>query len=80
MKMSEHIERMRKYPPDTEIVEIVWLDEDVEYQAESMNIELTKEEVGHVIDLLSSHHDANYGINWDTIGCEIDNVVGQREE
>lgn len=74
MKITEFIERLNEYPVDTEVVDVLWTDEDVKMQASDMGMELTKEEMGKACGLLSKYHDAEYGINWDNISFIINEV------
>ena len=52
-----------------------WHEDDVRTQADNMDIELTDDEVNHVMTILEDT-DANLGINWDTIQIAINNVCG----
>ena len=51
-----------------------WHEDDVRTQADNMDIELTDDEVNHVITFLEDT-DANLGINWDSIQIAINHVI-----
>lgn len=53
-----------------------WSKKDIKVQARKQYIELTKNEVREVADLLSASFDANSGINWDVISGCINEVKG----
>ena len=61
---------------------IVWMDEDVRTrEIELQNPPwppLTDTEVECVLDYMETNHDANYGINWDTVDDAIKVIVEQR--
>jgi hypothetical protein len=76
MKPADFAKRILALDPDTEIVDMYWCGEDVRHQADELGIELTDEQVADVISLLSSKHDANIGINWETISYWI-HVINQ---
>ena len=52
-----------------------WDGDDVQSVAESMDIELTDDQVLSVMQLIVKAHDANIGINWDAIGSAIDTIL-----
>ena len=52
-----------------------WDGDDVQSVAESMDIELTDDQVLAVMQLIVKAHDANIGINWDAIGSAIDTIL-----
>jgi len=52
-----------------------WHIEDVMGQAENMGIELTEDQAIEVLYWLAKCHDANYGINWDSIDSAIQFVT-----
>ena len=51
-------------------ISIIWSIEDVQ----DVNDGLTNEEAFEVLKALRRHHDANYGINWDTIRAAISHM------
>ena len=44
----------------------------------SLDSELTNDECCKVLGLADESHDANIGINWDTLGCYIEQVKAMR--
>ena len=55
------------------IIEIKWCTEDVIWQADNMDIELTEEQADDILYDLAHYHDASIGINWDVISFHIEN-------
>jgi hypothetical protein len=53
-------------------IEIKWSTEDVIWQADNMDIELTEEQADAILDNVDHYHDASVGINWDVIETHID--------
>ena len=59
-------------------IKIVWTADDVQQTAKNMGLsELSRLEVSNILKALERHHDAEYGINWDTIEAEIQNETGR---
>jgi len=56
-------------------IEIYWNVEDVL----SLDDTLTIEECIEVLDLAQNNHDANYGINWDTLKGWIEYIKEEKE-
>lgn len=54
-------------------IEIKWSTEDVIWQADNMDIELTEEQADAILDNVDHYHDASIGINWDVISFHIEN-------
>lgn len=57
----------------------LWEIEDIESQIPEGQT-LTEEEKIRVIGFMEKYHDANCGINWDSISSAIDIVMGERTE
>jgi hypothetical protein len=56
-------------------IEIRWSTEDVIWQADNMDIELTEEQADAILDNVEHYHDASIGINWDVISFHIENFM-----
>lgn len=56
-----------------------WHEEDIRIQADNMDIELTDDELNHVMTMLEDT-DANLGINWDTIQIAINHVIENNKD
>jgi hypothetical protein len=56
-------------------ISITWYAEDINHVAEQLGHKLTPTQTGDVLSLLKHKHDANIGINWDTIEFWIREVV-----
>lgn len=54
-------------------IEIKWSTEDIVWQADNMDIELTEEQADAILDNVDHYHDASIGINWDIISFHIEN-------
>lgn len=72
-------------------VAIVWAIEDVRYQLEILNenydieLVLCDDDCMQVLERVADNHDANYGVNWDSIynaieWCFEDEIREKREE
>lgn len=48
-------------------VHIIWCTEDVLGQAKEMKVKLSKTVARKILHDLKRHHDADYGISWDSI-------------
>lgn len=72
--MSKIIDYMNNKGLKTSI-SIIWSAEDVLSKADEMGIELTGEQVADVLGYVERKHDASLGVNWDTIGYWIDEVI-----
>jgi hypothetical protein len=57
---------------------IVWSVVDVIDKAKSMEVTLTQYEAEKILYNVEKYHDASIGINWDVIGCHIDDFIQQR--
>ena len=58
---------------------IYWCKEDVENVSSSMEVSLTDEEISDVLRNVLENHDSEHGITWDTIRCEIEDIVWIRD-
>ena len=54
-----------------------WDLEDIQNQADNMDIKLSEKQAVEVMYWLAKTHDANYGINWDSIDSAIQFVTGE---
>ena len=72
-------------------IAIIWDIQDVRYQLESLNenyqieLELSDDECMEVLQRVVDNHDANYGVNWDSLYnaieyCFEDEIREKREE
>ena len=82
MKLKDFIKRLQDLnQPEMDIVDIYWCGEDVEAAAADRlePVTLTQEQIESIVDALAQNHDACNGINWDTIGYQIDYEVENNE-
>ena len=63
----------------TQKISITWAIEDVLQMAEEMDVELTDEEAGEILENIERHHDAELGISWTTIQCAIEDHMHDRK-
>ena len=56
-------------------ISIVWCIEDVIVQAEKDGNEVTKEEARKILKNIKRKHDAENGVNWITVSCEIEAFI-----
>ena len=75
MNKEDALKYLQELPADSPCVVEIWSVDDIQMQAEQMDIELTDEQAQHVLDAVDHRFDACMGINWDVIACHIDEVV-----
>ena len=56
-------------------IAIKWSTEDVLWQAEQLDLELTEDQADDILESLENRHDASVGINWDVISFHIENFL-----
>ena len=56
-------------------IAIKWCTEDVLWQADNLDIELTEEQAEDILESLGEGHDASIGINWDVISFYIEDYL-----
>jgi len=61
------------------IIRDEWSEDDITDQCEQIGEELTLDETRRVLEIIVKSHDAEIGINWNSINSAIDDVVGARE-
>jgi len=59
-------------------VGITWSKNDVKCIADFQGVILTEKEIEDVVFNLGQYHDAEIGINWDVIKCQIQMVIDER--
>ena len=58
-----------------------WHRDDIKQQAKNDKVnDLTEEEIDCILWCLYHDHDANEGINWTVISCQIDKVISERNK
>jgi hypothetical protein len=79
--LKDEIEHLKRACTPTEhLCVIIWCADDVLEVAHEKGVKLSNSEVDKILDEMENRHDANNGINWDTIKCLIDDVVDEREK
>lgn len=58
---------------------IVWQADDVIGQANERGEKCSKKEADEILDLMEQHHDAEYGISWETVNSHIDDLSERHE-
>lgn len=65
----------------TDLLSIFWNKQDIEYCAKDMlDIELTEDQISEIKYNIEQSFDAENGINWDVIKCQIQMVIDERRE
>jgi len=57
-----------------------WCEDDITDQCEQIGEELTQDETRRVLEIIVKSHDAEIGINWNSINSAIDEVLMQRDQ
>ncbi|MEC8306439.1 MAG: hypothetical protein VXZ72_01070 [Chlamydiota bacterium] len=60
-------------------INITWSTEDVLHQAKQKGVNLTEDEANEILLEMERKHDADVGINWETIDVYIDDLVDARD-
>ena len=63
---------------DKDTIAILWGVEDVQRQANTIGVKLTKEECRRVLEACLKYHDACFGLSWDDITTHIQSMFGDR--
>jgi len=56
---------------NTILIADIWFEADIEHQAKEDGVELEPGEAIQVMQVIENTHDANFGINWETISQAI---------
>jgi hypothetical protein len=79
--VKEHTERMaRYYKPDTAIAVHVWHKDDVFHVAENMGVFISSAEAEDILHNIHYRADAEIGINWEVIQCNIEFHIEERNK
>lgn len=76
----KQIEQARKVLVASGILDSFWHQDDILGAAKERGIELTKREVQDIADFIVRKHDANIGINWDTINIFTDMYLEENKK
>lgn len=79
MKVKEWIEKLQKRDPEEIIAMELWQAGDFEEAANDMDKQLTSKEIIACMNLSEISHNAEIGINWDSIQCNIESIIDDRE-
>jgi hypothetical protein len=60
-------------------ISIIWSTEDVLHQAKQKGVKLTEDEANEILLEMERKHDADIGINWETIDDYIEGLVDVRD-
>lgn len=74
MTIKELKEHLRNYPDSMPIAYALWLPDDVIETANAIGVTLNDEQIADVLHHVDNSHDANYGINWQTIESAINSL------
>ena len=65
----------------TDLLSIFWNKQDIDYCSKVMlDIELTEDQISEIKYNIEQSFDAENGINWDVIKCQIQMVIDERKE
>jgi len=79
MMVKEWIDKLQKRNPSETIAMELWQTGDFEETALTMGIILTPEELIACMNYAERSHNAEIGINWDSIRCDIEAIVKDRK-
>ena len=69
------VEKAKQVLKDAGYVDTLWHIDDIIGKAEDMNVILTEDQVNAVRADIEHNHDANYGVDWDTIESAINDAL-----
>lgn len=75
MKVKDLQAKLNAMNPDEEIASIIWTVEDVIDLSIQLKIHLTDAQAERVLHLCVTEHDAEIGINYDSVKANIQRVV-----
>lgn len=61
-------------------IRVLWHKDDILKVAEENDVTLTDDEINMIIEDIEESHDANYGLDWDTINDVMNDVVSNRKK
>ena len=59
-------------------IAIKWCTQDILWQADNLDVELTEDQADDILESLENNHDATIGINWDVISFYIENYLNNQ--
>jgi hypothetical protein len=59
-------------------IAIKWCTQDILWQADNLDVELTEDQADDILESLEHNHDATIGINWDVISFYIENYLNNQ--
>lgn len=75
--VQDLIDKLQKYDDkSTPMLAILWHEEDFQ----GVQSDMTKEQIIEAMGVVDKDYDAEIGVNWDTIGVAIDQVMGGDDE
>ena len=78
MTVNDLIERLKQLPKDQSIAYVFWQPEDIKAEADSMSVELNKQEVEDVLFDMQDNADCEFGMTWTSVKCSIENIIENR--
>jgi hypothetical protein len=76
-KICANVTDFESQNKESKTIAIKWSTEDVLWQADNLDIELTKEQAEDILESLGENHDASIGINWDVIASYIEAFISK---
>lgn len=73
--VQAHIEWLQRSYEQSDVIACpIWTVEDVLEQAKERDMKITKKQAEEVLDRIDRKHNAELGITWTTIDCELDDL------
>jgi len=81
MKVKELIQKLQeRYEPEQEVCSVLWLEEDVQQQAQQDKIECSVMQAETILNIMEQNHDAESGISWGTISSHLENLEQENRQ
>ena len=74
--IREAIEHLKTYNMDEHCAMHLWTEPDAIMTAEEEGTPVTREEAQGILDHMHDHIDSEYGVTWECIKCEIQELKG----
>jgi len=74
-RMCANVTDFESQNKGSKTIAIKWSTEDVLWQAEQLDLELTEDQADDILESLENKHDASVGINWDVISYYIEDYL-----
>lgn len=79
MKIYELIEKLQKMDKNDTLCSILWTADDILNNDSFYTEYLSHNDISIILNTLEENHDSTYGITWDTIEAEVDNMTNTKK-